>query len=219
MSEPGKPDTREMIAVHTAFRREFALLPELLRGVSAGDSERAKIVGDHVAFMVNFLHHHHHAEDEHLWPRLLERAPKECDPLVYLMERQHAVIGERLYEIEAASGETLAVGVNSMLVPLFEHLAMEEERILPLAYQYITLAEWDAMAEAAAASLHEHFPIVLGMILYEGDPDTVQAMLTKFAGANAPVLRAAATQGYGEYAERVYGTATPSRSTILRRAG
>jgi hemerythrin-like domain-containing protein len=229
MSLSGKPDTREMIAVHTAFRREFALMPELLRGVKAGDSERTKVVADHVAFMVNFLHHHHHAEDENLWPRLLERAPQECDPLVHLMERQHMNVGEALDEIQVALGfwrlsdareasGTLTVSVNRVLVPLFEHLAIEEERILPLAREYITEIEWSAMGDSVAAAMHEDLPVLLGMILYEGDPDVTQALLAKLAGADAPVLRAAGTQAYAAYAQRVYGTDAPPRGSLLRVA-
>jgi hemerythrin-like domain-containing protein len=229
MSLSGKPDTREMHAVHTVFRREFALMPELIRGVKAGDSERAKIVADHITLMVTFLHHHHHAEDENLWPRLLARAPKDCDPIIQLMERQHTAIAERLDDIEVALGfwrtsdardasSTLAVSVNGVLIPLFEHLGLEEERILPLAEQYITVIEWDTMAEAAARGLQENMVLVLGMIVYEGDPDVIQALLARLAGADAPVLRAAATQAFEAHAQSVYGTATPPRSALLRPA-
>jgi hemerythrin-like domain-containing protein len=219
-----------MHAVHTAFRREFALMPELLRSVKAGDSERANIVADHVTLMTTFLHHHHIAEDENLWPSLLERAPKECNAIVHLMERQHMNVAESLDQIQVALGfwrssagteasGTLAVGVNGLLIPLFEHLAMEEERILPLAQEYVSATEWDAMGEAAAKGLHEDMAVVLGMIIYEGDPDVIQSLLTKLAGPDAPVLRAAATQAFATHAQSVYGTATPARSTLLRLAG
>jgi hypothetical protein len=76
-----------MHAVHTMFRREFGLMSGLVRGTPAGNKARSQVVADHVALMTNMLHHHHHAEDEGLWPRLLERAPKECDPITPSSER------------------------------------------------------------------------------------------------------------------------------------
>ena len=39
----------EMLIVHDMFRREFALMPGLVRGVAAGDRDRAQIIGDHIA--------------------------------------------------------------------------------------------------------------------------------------------------------------------------
>jgi len=73
MSDTGSPyaDTSEMYLVHAVFRREFALLPGLVRAVAAGDVERAGIVADHAELLTVLLHEHHSAEDAMLWPRLL----------------------------------------------------------------------------------------------------------------------------------------------------
>jgi hemerythrin-like domain-containing protein len=230
MIQTGKTDVRDMHAVHTMFRREFALVPALVREVTAGDKERVQVVAGHVALLTNVLHHHHHAEDEHLWPRLLERAPKDCDPLIELMERQHARLEKLLSEIEVAlgfwradlgssAGGTLANSLESLLIPLFDHMAIEEARILPLAEQYVMQSEWDAMAESAAAGLHEDMPLVLGMIMYEGDPDVIQTLLSKLAGADASALRTVAAQAFTSYAQRIYGTGVPPRSPALQLAG
>jgi hypothetical protein len=40
-------DTRDMYMVHTAFRREFGALPNLVRNVEAGNAQRSQIIGDH----------------------------------------------------------------------------------------------------------------------------------------------------------------------------
>jgi hemerythrin-like domain-containing protein len=230
MIQTGKTDVRDMHAVHTLFRREFALMPGLVREVTAGDKERVKIVADHVALLTNLLHHHHHAEDENLWPRLLERAPKECDPLIELMESQHARLEKALSEIDVALGlwrtdtgftarGTLTSSLESLLVPLFDHMAMEEERILPLAQQFITQTEWDAMGESVAAALHEDLMLVFGMVMYEGDPDVIEELAARFAGENAAAMKAAAAQAFAAHALAVYGTATPPRNPALRLAG
>ncbi|HTU74373.1 MAG TPA: hypothetical protein VMG38_12720, partial [Trebonia sp.] len=52
-------DTQDMYALHTMFRREFALLPGLVRGVAAKDEERARAVADHVRLLTLILHNHH----------------------------------------------------------------------------------------------------------------------------------------------------------------
>jgi hypothetical protein len=41
-------DGGEMLMVHDVFRREFALMPALVRGVAVGDHNRAQIVTDHI---------------------------------------------------------------------------------------------------------------------------------------------------------------------------
>jgi hypothetical protein len=100
MSENGSPyaDTRDMYKVHAMFRREFALLPALVRSVAAKDRERAEIVADHIRLVSLLLHHHHSGEDAVLWPLLLTRAPREIDPVVHLVEDQHQTIEDVLTE-------------------------------------------------------------------------------------------------------------------------
>jgi hemerythrin-like domain-containing protein len=137
-------DTREMVVVHTAFRREFAEAPALIRAVPAGNRERAQRVGDHLQLMLEMLHHHHDGEDRLLWPKLLDRVEADLRPVIELMERQHEGIHaelERATELlgrwrEAAEEddrEQLAACVERLTALLEEHLAAEEERLLPLA--------------------------------------------------------------------------------------
>ena len=47
-SEADAVDTRDMVVVHTAFRREFGLAPALVRGVATGDRRRAGVVAQHL---------------------------------------------------------------------------------------------------------------------------------------------------------------------------
>lgn len=72
-------DTRDVVLVHRVFRREFGLLPLMVRGVADGDARRADRVARHAREMTEVLHHHHHREDEPLWPRLLQRTPVDAD--------------------------------------------------------------------------------------------------------------------------------------------
>src|ERR1700712_386284 len=81
-------DSRDMIVVHTMFRKQFAAIPGLVSGVAPGDRDRVTIVADHVAWMVEFLHAHHEGEDMMVWPRLVERCQTEVEPLLFTIEPQ-----------------------------------------------------------------------------------------------------------------------------------
>ena len=94
-------DTRDMVTVHTAFRREFAQAAGLIRGVPAGDRERSATVADHLQLVLDMLHHHHTGEDRLLWPKLHERVAAELRPIVDLMESQHEGIHAEMDQVTA----------------------------------------------------------------------------------------------------------------------
>ncbi|MEU7358046.1 MULTISPECIES: hemerythrin domain-containing protein [Streptomyces] len=62
---------------HAALRREFRLLPQLVRDVVPGDATRAAVVGAHADLVCRVLHTHHEGEDALLWPKLLDRGGEE----------------------------------------------------------------------------------------------------------------------------------------------
>ena len=66
-----------MVVAHRAFRREFRLLPELVRQVAPGDTARAAVLAAHGRMLLIGLHLHHNSEDLLLWPKLLEHRPAE----------------------------------------------------------------------------------------------------------------------------------------------
>jgi hemerythrin-like domain-containing protein len=210
-------DTREMIAVHSAFRREFGLAPGLVRSVAPGDVPRAQVVGDHLELIGTFLHHHHVGEDKLLWPKLLERVPAELAPTVELMERQHEGVHEVIEQMTGALArwragaaeadrEELAGALDRLHALLVEHLAAEEQHILPLASRSLTPAEWGELGEdGMAAQPKDKLPMIFGMIMKDGDPEVIKGML-----ANAPLvprllLPFIGPRAYARYARRVYG--------------
>src|SRR6201996_1879315 len=84
-------DVGEMYLVHTMLRREFSLLPDLIRGAGRDANRRARI-GAHAQLLSQILHSHHESEDLILWPLLLERAEAEATEIVAVMEEQHHAI-------------------------------------------------------------------------------------------------------------------------------
>src|ERR1700751_4405814 len=156
----GQPHFRgsEMLIVHDMFRREFALMPGLVRGVAAGDLDRAQIIGDHIEGATSALHTPHVLEDDNVWPLLLDRCGESVAPLVELMEGQHHQIARLIPQVDEAlsvwrhspTGEfrQALVEVLDRLIPaLKEHLSTEEEPVVPLMEQHITAAEWKEFLE------------------------------------------------------------------------
>lgn len=213
-AERARPDTHEMVIVHRAFRREFRLAPDLIRGVAPGDTARARVVAAHVSDLIWGLHHHHHGEDELLWPKLLERAAPRAE-LIELMEVQHSRISAALDGAESLiapwrdtadgpAGATLAAVLDDMRVALAEHLDQEEAEILPLAARHLSVAEWNQLGENAVKSLPKNKRLIfLGLIL-EDTSDAERA--TFIANLPAPVRvlwRVLGERGYGKYVAKV----------------
>ena len=218
---PGAVDTRDMIVVHVAFRREYRLAPALVRGVSPGDEVRARQVSDHIELLNSMLHHHHAGEDRLLWPRLLERVPAELAPTVTLMEQQHQrihdameAVGVALAGWRAGAGlsdrEVLATSLEDLYAALTEHLAAEEENILPLASRCLTPAEWAQLGEEGMGGVAKsQLPLVFGMLQYEGDPEVIAVMLSHAPFLPRLLMPVLAPRAFARYARRVHGTKTP----------
>lgn len=215
------PDTRDMIVVHTALRREFQLAPGLVRGTPVGDTARVSTVVEHLKLITGLLHLHHAEEDRLLWPKLLDRAPTQVAAVVTLMRTQHEQIHALVASVEAlvarwrggagaAVRGDLADVLEQLSRVLDEHLADEEEHILPLAARWLSASEWNQLGEAAMAQLpQKKLPLLFGMLMYEANPDVISAML-----AHAPLLPrllmpVLGPRAYARHARTLHGTAKP----------
>ena len=219
MSNEPLADVRDMYMAHSMFRREIGHAPALIRGVEPGDVERAAIVADHLAIVDNSLHHHHTAEDRHLWPRLTERAGAEAEPVVQVMEAQHGVIDKLLDELRTgladwrgtaapALGTSLADTATELHERLVEHLATEEDRALPLIERHITATEWGQMIADGAGDVDPaQIPLIFGMMAHDADPDTVRDVIAQMPPEVGGVIGDLATQAYAEHVRKVYGVA------------
>ena len=223
----GEPlaDARDMFAVHTMFRREFGAAPNLISSVADGDEQRTAVVADHIALLTLILQVHHSGEDNRVWPLLRERGGADIAAIVDVMEQQHVGIHKGYLRVEealaswresasAASRDAVAGAVGELLPLLDEHLALEETRVVPQIERHLTKAEYARMAGDGAANTPEEMLLVsFGMIMYEGDPEVIGNIVAEMPAQVQPFIRDAAAVAYADYAQMVYGTATPARVT------
>ena len=207
-------DVRDMYVVHRVFRREFTLIPRLVRAVRPGDTARARVVAGHARLVLAGLDMHHTGEDALLWPKLLERAAPSAD-LVHRMEAQHhrveeliAELGEALprWEAEArpAVTEEVASTFDALRVALLEHLDDEERQILPLAERHITPQEWAGLGEHGMAKVKKSdLPVLFGSMLEEATPDERTLMLGLVPAPVRLLLRTVFAWQYRRYITRV----------------
>jgi hypothetical protein len=86
--------------IHAAVRRDVVRTEQALRRLGDGDAARARQVQAAWQNLVRELTHHHEAEDEILWPFLLERGV-DAD-LLHEMESEHVAMKEALGSASAA---------------------------------------------------------------------------------------------------------------------
>jgi hemerythrin-like domain-containing protein len=211
----------EMKTIHSAFRRELRLAPDLLRSVEHGDRLRAGVVGTHLDLLDRFLHHHHTIEDDMLWPKLMVRVPAEIAPLVDLMETQHETVANLLEhtaelraewrtDADSDRAEVLATLYSRLHDALVEHLDAEEQHVMPLVESCITEKEWTRIGKAAQRGTPlKDGPRMLGMLAYDGDPDVMWHMLSAVPAPARGFVLKMGRHAYAKHASRVYGTPTP----------
>lgn len=182
-------DTADMRMVHRVFRREFALLPAMVRAVRPGDTARSARVAEHAREHIDALEHHHHGEDELLWPPLAARAAFDPDVLDRMRAQHHDVAAllaratDLLTRWTQTAGaddrEQLADVLAATSSALVAHLDEEEQHILPTVERHITSAEWAEVGKRGMASIPPKRRLVfLAHILEDATPEERTTFLT-----------------------------------------
>lgn len=181
-------DTSDMVIVHRMFRRECALLPQLVASVAAGDVARAHTVARHAREVLDMVRHHHLGEDELLWPRLSARTRFHSD-LLARMDSQHHGLAVLLEHAATALTEwqdtptahtstPLTTLLEQISTGLNEHFDEEEAQILPIVQRVITAAEYHEVGQRGLVSIPlTRRLIVLGYLLEDTTPRERTAFL------------------------------------------
>jgi hemerythrin-like domain-containing protein len=218
-------DSRDMLVVHTMFRKQFAAIPGLVSEVDAGDRDRVAIVADHVAWMVEFLHAHHEGEDMMVWPRLVERCPTEVEPLIFTMESQHHALALALDDLAAraidwrttaavAQRDALADAATELLVRIAEHLDLEELKVLSLIDTYLTEKEWKQVGGSGLKKMSfGKLQVAFGMILDDAPPAHVKTMHDTIPRIPWLLFSVLGPRAYAKYAHRLHAGAVSGNRT------
>ncbi|WP_405589158.1 hypothetical protein [Streptomyces sp. NBC_01190] len=212
---------REMGMAHATFRREFGLLPALVRGVPPGDDERREIVARHIELVVLTLVKHVHGSDASLRPRLLDRVPDEKKDdlrataahdtyMRALTADLLAAVGE--WRLRSAAGERVAVAADRLDAGVGAYATAQEESLLPLVEEYITVAEWaEIVQQEVAGTPPDDVALLFGMMMYEAGPGVIDGMIRDMPPDVQSVLKQVAAKAFATHARLVHGTATPPR--------
>lgn len=211
-------NTLDMLLVHRVFRREFRGMSALIDGVAAGDLSRAEVVGDHLAFVLAGLHHHHAAEDELLWPKLKSRVPGREGDLNRMVE-QHDEVATAVEHVESllpkwtksadpALSRQLVAAVAELSALVHEHLDDEERNALPIIEEHLTRKEWAVVTKRGAAFLSARnlrLGIALGGLVLDGAPDERRVFLSGVPLPQRLIVQLFGVRTAAAYKRRLYG--------------
>jgi len=146
-------DTRMMAIVHGALLRDLARARGVLAAATPPTGDQRRAVGEHVVWMMDFLHAHHTGEDEGLWPDLVARNP-DAAALVESLEADHAHIAPAAHTVSVtasayatttddASRLALSEALEQLDAVLAPHLAREVAEAMPVVAASLTRLEWE----------------------------------------------------------------------------
>ena len=146
-------DTRIMAIVHNSLKRDLRRVRAALTGDPAPAGRQRRALGEHVEWLMDFLHDHHTAEDEGLWPLVRERNPAIGD-LLDSLEADHQRIAPAIGPLVVAAREyarttgdeqrrALLSALDNLSELLLPHLDREVDEAMPLVSASITKAEWE----------------------------------------------------------------------------
>lgn len=166
----GPIDHSGMYVMHFAFRRDLADLVGAVAVTPAADDASWTRLRDYWDLFAELLHHHHAAEDDHLWPALAEavgaHGTSTDSSSIAAMEDEHAAIGQALGRCRQGFHDMLTDPSLSHRDELHdhlvdarrtveEHLSHEEREALPLVSRVMDPA---AYAEVERR-IGRHYPV------------------------------------------------------------
>ena len=206
-------DITDMVAAHDSMRKEYGMLPLLVKSIPDGDSERAAVVSDHIDLIGTFMTAHHDAEDELLWPLAEQRLPEH--EAIFIMEREHDDLNASVVRVRALAAAwradpsagnraTLHTELIGLEKDLLKHLGHEEREALPLLATVITQEEFAAFgARARDAVPQDQRALLLGLILEDAGPTARAAVLENMTPAARDAYETTARPVAQEYRARL----------------
>jgi hemerythrin-like domain-containing protein len=145
---------------HVQFNRLLELLQDEIDVFHSGEGPDYQLMLDIISYLRQYSDQYHHPREDEAFRRLLRHCPVRELPVARL-HQEHRVIahaGETLRRLlEAAVSDAIIqraeieVAAATYLVYYGNHIAKEEEDVLPLAARYLNAADWQAVRDAAPA--------------------------------------------------------------------
>ena len=142
---------------HTYFHQLLGLLHRELDRFHRGEAPNYELMLDIVLYLREYSDRFHHPREDVAFALLAQRCP-DLELVLARLAQEHRVIahaGEKLRElIQAALGGAviqraeIEVAAATYLVYYGNHIAKEEEDVLPRAAKMLTAQDWDAVRKA-----------------------------------------------------------------------
>lgn len=154
----GPIDMQTMYLMHHAFRRDLDAFAAAVRSTPVGDRRTWKALAARWELFAEVLHKHHTAEDDHIWPALVQVGTLEDIAVLEAMEAEHGEIDPLLESCAAGfrrlaaradedARAALAVRVCAARESLRRHLAHEENDAIAIIQRTFSAEEF-AVIEA-----------------------------------------------------------------------
>lgn len=221
----GPHDHTGMYVMHHAFRRDLDQFTSAVRATPVGESLSWRLLDERFARFAHALHHHHTTEDEHYWPRLQRAAEQrgderdlasitdnsgehaEIDPCLDQCTRSFAEMSAHPCEDHRNALDLRLAGFGELLL---DHMAHEEQEVLPLVQRVMTEEEFAAAEKAVADSYAvKDAPFIVAWAMHEL-PSEARARMFAIAGTPYRVLHALVRRRFERLEARTFRYAEPS---------
>lgn len=219
----GPADTSTMRIVHTALRRDLARAQTALTEPPYPDLAQRAALSAHLRWLLGFLHKHHEAEDDHLYP-MVRAANPGAATLLHEMAADHNSIqtamaaAERAAERYARTADArqgLAAELGTLSGVLLPHLRREEDDMMPVVSASITEQQWRVWEQTAAKPPRRELPFTANWLMDTLDDDDqalVAAVVRRGAGPVGHwIVTSILVRGYRRAMFRCWGLPQHSR--------
>jgi hemerythrin-like domain-containing protein len=147
------------------FRRLLRLLQEEVDVFASGDEPNYQLMRDIISYLREWGDAYHHPREDEAFRRIARKRPDRQLPVARLVQEHRVVarageqLEQMLEEVEAGAiipRAQLEVAAATYLVYFGNHIAKEEEDILPLSTEVLNASDWEAV-KAAAPARHPDF--------------------------------------------------------------
>jgi iron-sulfur cluster repair protein YtfE (RIC family) len=182
-----------MLAMHDALRRDLARLESAASDRNGGVAHVSAQWAEAWAELRARLDRHHVAEDEDLWPVLRRQlAAPDDQRRVDRMVEEHRDLSAAIAKLDdaVADGADVASALGALAGGLRDHLADEEEHVLPLLEGHLSRAQWRAflLTERQKTPVRER-PEFMGWVLHDADEADTRAVLAEIPPPGRLVYR------------------------------